>query len=291
MTLTYSLNPQLPRLRAKAVDMVRSGKSIRATAKYFGFDPSTVSRWVRKAPLGGCWKIPTKSSKPHWHPKQLRQEIKDRISQIRVDQYGRCAEAIHGQLVREGIKVSLSSVKRTLDRLNLTQKRTYWKHKRIRIDRPGISKPGDLVEVDTIHLINGKSRMYIYTLLDVCSRWAYAWASGRANTFKSTDFLKQAQTLAPFAFTCIQSDNGSEFGKYFSEHIKVTHRHTRVRMPNDNAHLERFNRTIQYELLRKLPSDLKVINRALPGYLNYYNQQRLHLGINLKTPNEVLQRY
>ena len=113
MKLTYSTNPHLPKLRAKAVDMVRSGKSVRETARYFGFDPATVSRWNRKAPLGGVWEIPTQSSRPHHHPRELNKDIEERIVSLRLKLKGRCAEVIHEQLKREALNVSLSSVKRT----------------------------------------------------------------------------------------------------------------------------------------------------------------------------------
>lgn len=192
-------------------------------------------------------------------------------------------------LVNERIKVSLSSVKRILDRAGMIKKKSPWKRLHLSIKRPLASKEGDLVQVDTIHLMQSeKERIYVYTLLDVYSRWAYAYASERINTHKSTSFVEKALKESPFAFNCIQSDNGSEFSRNFTERIKIIHRHSRVRRPNDNAHLERFNLTIQEELLRKLPVDVSIINKYLPEYLKYYNQQRLHLGINLKTPIQML---
>lgn len=150
-------------------------------------------------------------------------------------------------------------------------------------------KPGDLVMVDTIHLmVNDHQRIYVYTLIDVYSRWTYAWAANTINTRKSIEFLKKAKGLASFKFKCIQSDHGSEFSQHFSERIKVLHRHSRVRKPNDNAYLERFNRTLQDECLRDIPNNVKIFNRALPGYLKYYNTRRLHMGINFKTPISLI---
>ena len=66
------------------------------------------------------------------------------------------------------------------------------------------------------------------------------------------------------------------------------HRHSRVRRPNDNAHLERFNRTIQEECLYRLPYSVEKYNSEIEEYLKYYNTQRLHLGINLKSPLQHL---
>lgn len=286
--MAYTTNPKLPQLRARAVDMVRNGKSVTEVARYFGYTKSAVSKWCKKCPLNGAWAIPTESSRPKRHPRQVSKEVVEKIRNIRLALGGRCAEVIKKHLEDEGVKLHRITVQRVLDRIGLTRKRK-WKHWHPPITRPSIVKPGDLVQVDTIHLLKEDGhRMYIYTLIDVYSRWAFAWATERANAVKSVEFLRKAVALAPFAFSCIQSDNGSEFSTYFTERIKIIHRHSRVRRPNDNAHLERFNRTLQQELIQKLPTDHKTINRFLPAYLDYYNTQRYHLGINLKTPTEVL---
>lgn len=143
--------------------------------------------------------------------------------------------------------------------------------------------------VDTIHLMESKfKRIYVYTLIDVYSRWSYAWAVDKISARKSIEFLKRAQELAGFKFNCIQSDHGGEFSQHFSERIKIVHRHSRVRQPNDNSYLERFNRTLQEECLDKLSTNVRVFNKVLPIYLNYYNQKRLHMGINFQTPNQLL---
>lgn len=287
----YTLNPYLPKLRAKAVEMARQGQSIRQVARYFGVYPSTVSRWNKKAPVGGCYSIPTKSSRPKHHPRELREEIIERIIALRKETNRRCSEVIHQYLVNENIRVSLSSVKRTLKRGNLLRRRSPWKKYHKYKERPFAANPGDLVQLDTIHLMKDKkSRMYVYTLIDLYSRWAHAWAVKKISSGRTIEFLKKAKNRFPYQFHCLQSDWGPEFGSYFSKRAKIIHRHSRVRKPNDNAHLERFNRTLQEEFLSELPKDVDLINKYLPKYLKYYNDRRLHLGINLKTPNQILSR-
>jgi len=269
--------------------MVRGGKSASEVARYFGYTKSAVSKWCKKMPEGGSWIIPTESSRPHHHPKELKPEIVRAIIDTKL-KYKRCSEVIRGHLLEQGIQVSLNSVKRKLDRAGLINKRSPWKRLHLSGERPKAFKPGDLVEVDTIHLMDSPtSRIYVYTLIDVCSRWCYAWATDRINTRLSIKFLKMAQGLASFKFNCIQSDHGSEFSQHFTERIKILHRHSRVRKPNDNAHLERFNRTLQEECLNNLPVDVKLMKRAIPRYLVYYNTRRLHLGLNLKTPVSMIQ--
>jgi transposase InsO family protein len=286
--MAYSMNPYLPRLRARAVLMVSQGQSIRQVSKYFGVQPSTVSRWCKKAPLIGTHVIATESSRPKSHPKQLDEKIVEKIVAKRLE-HGRCADIIHQELLQENISVSLSSVKRTLDRKRLTKKKSPWKRIHVSPKRPKVAFPGDLVQIDTIHMMQSeKKRIYIYTMLDLYSRWAYAWASEKMSAGKTINFVNSAKEKFPFEFNCLQSDNGPEFSQHFSERISVKHRHSRVRRPNDNAHLERFNRTIQEEFLDKLPRDVDLINEYLPGYLKYYNEQRLHMGINFKTPAQML---
>lgn len=289
--MPYTTNPRMPRLRAQAVNLVRSGKSVSEVARYFGYTKSAVSKWCQKVPAGGAHEIPTLSSRPHHHPNELPEDIIDKIIACKK-KYRRCSDVIHQHLLNDGIKVCLNSVKRKLDEAGLIKKRSIWKRLHLSIERPLALKPGDLIIVDTIHLmVTYQKRIYVYTLIDVYSRWCYAWATDRINTRNSIKFLTKAQTLACFKFNCIQSDHGSEFSQHFSERIKMLHRHSRVRKPNDNSYLERFNRTLRDECLKRLPVDVRIFNKELPIYLDYYNDERLHMGINFKTPNQLLKRF
>lgn len=69
----------------------------------------------------------------------------------------------------------------------------------------------------------------------------------------------------------------------------IGHRHARVRQANDNAHIERFNRTIQEECLDRVPRDFKSYQKAVKKYLTYYNNgARSHMGIDFMTPLQKL---
>jgi transposase InsO family protein len=290
--MSYTTNPRLPRVRMEAVRLVKyRGWSTRKVARYTGYSQSSIVKWCKKDPTGGWRPIPTESSRPKSHPKQLRKEVVKAIVSQRL-KHNRCSEVVHQELLNQGIRVSLSSVKRTLDRAYLIKKRSPWKRYHPPTERPEVVNPGDLIQVDTIHLMkNEKERIYVFTLIDVFSRWCYARAYKRANTKTALQFLRMAQLYSPFKFRYIQSDHGSEFSAHFTERMKIYHRHSRVRKPTDNAHLERFNRTLQEECLDKLKVDVNIINKALPEYLKYYNEQRLHLGINLQTPLQVITSY
>ena len=262
------------------------GWSTRKVARHFGFSQSVVVKWVAKAKILGYHPIPTKSSRPHHHPKQLKDEVVSRIVSLRL-KTKRTSEVVHRHLLNEGIKVSLNSVRRTIDRHGLMKKRSKWKRYHPPVDRPYPLKAGDLVEIDTIHrMISEKKRLYVFVLIDVYSRWIYARAYEKMNGRQTIGFVNKAQGKAVFRFQMLQSDHGPEFSKWFISRIQKSHRYTRIGKPNDNAHIERVNRTIQEECLDKLPNDVLKINCALKKYLQYYNHERLRLGLKLKTPSQ-----
>ncbi len=289
--MAYTSNPKLPRLRMQAVLRVRHGESIRAVARHLGYSHSTVSRWVAKAPFDGRESIPTLRSKPKSHPRALTLEIMAAIVEERLA-HKRCAEVIQATLAKRGVTVSLSSVKRTLKRQELVAPRK-WKRYRPPVARPPADAPGSLVQTDTIHFLDWqtKQRFYLYTVIDLHTRMAYAAVHDRISQRWSYQTLLEAQSLFGFAFQTVQADNGPEFATWLKGMLKargILLRHSRVRQSNDNAHIERFNRTIQQELLGTRPLRGQVTQARLDEYIQYYNYDRLHLGIALQTPQEML---
>lgn len=288
--MSYTTNKHMPKIRRDAAELVRKGWSTRKVARHFGFSQSVIVKWSAKAKRIGKYLIPTISSKPKHHPKQLSDDLVWKIFQQRIKNK-RCAEVVHQELTNQGIKVSLSSVKRTLDRHGLLKKRSLWKRYHPHVDRPYPLKAGDLVQIDTIHLmVDEKHRIYVFVLIDVYSRWVYAKCYPKMNSKICLRFVREAQEQASFKFEMLQSDHGPEFGKWFVVMIKKSHRYTRIGKPNDNAHIERFNRTLQEECIDKVNVDVRNINCALKKYLRYYNYERLHLGLNLKTPSQFINK-
>lgn len=288
--MAYTTNKHLPKIRREATRLVRKGWSTRKVARHFGYSQSVIVKWCAKAKCIGDHPIPTKSSKPKSHPNQLTREVVRKIVAKRLE-HNRYAEAVHKELQNDGVMVSLSSVKRTLERRYLIKKRSPWKRYHPHQERPRALKSGDLVQIDTIHrMITNKKRLYVFVLIDVYSRWIYAKVYEKMNGAITLFFVKEAQKHASFRFNTLQSDHGPEFGKWFVSQVKKNHRYTRIGKPNDNAHIERVNRTIQEECLDKLPNDVKTINRALKQYLKYYNQERVHGGILFQTPSQLLSK-
>lgn len=241
--MPYSNNPNLPRVRRDAVRLVRSGWSVRKVARHFGFSHSAIVKWMKRAPRDGRKLIATQSSRPHHHPAEISKDLESLILAYR-HHFKRDAFFIHHMLRKEGAMVSLSTVKRTLKR-NLLTYPSPWKQWHTYPLRPIPEKPGILVEIDTIHVGASGDQLFVYTLIDVFSRWAHAVPARKISAGRSASFVRGSQIIAPFDFKTIQSDHGSEFSKWFTKKLLeggIAHRHSRIRTPNDNAHLERFNR-------------------------------------------------
>lgn len=296
--MAYTTNPHIGKVRAKAVHLVRKeGWSMREVARHLGVSHSTVVRWNQRAATdaGSIHEIPTKSSRPKSSPRAVDKKIVKRILELRDTERKNGPEAIHEILKREQVEVSFSTVYRTLKRHGRIAERSPWKKWHRSGERPVPESPGKLVQMDTVHIMQSKiDRMYIFTLVDVHSRWAYAKASQTLSAHLALQAFTTAQQQSPFEIDCIQSDHGPEFAQHFTTYVQARgtrHRHIRVRKPNDNAHVERFNRTIQEELspeIRKYKHNIPWLNRSINEYLKYYNYERLHAGIQHKTPFEML---
>lgn len=292
--MSYTSNPYAGKARRLAVNDVRFGRLtvIEAAAKY-GVARSTIWRWRKRADPDHRVFLHTLPSRPKHHPNELKPEVVARIVQLRHE-LKRCAVVIHAQLMREGVQVSLSSVKRTLKRQGLTRrkKQASWYTP---LPRPAADGPGALVQVDTIHFVRAeKTRFYIYAVIDTYSRLAYAEYHKTLSQHASLQVVLTAQQFLGFPFHMVQTDNGPEFRDGLVSGLarqRIALRHTRIRKPNDNAHVERFIRTIQEECFGGFLPNEKTIKHRLQDYIAFYNQNRLHLALNCLTPTEfMLQR-
>ena len=289
----YSIYNRLPRIRREAVRLVVDhGWSTRDAARHFGFTHSAVVKWLAKARMLPhiAHFIPTRSSRPFTSPNAIDPKIVSIILGLRSER-DQCAEILHHRLSTEkNILVSLSTVKRVLRR-NGISRYSKWKRWHQYPAKPLPEKPGSLIEIDAVHEGIPSDRLSAYALIDVCSRWAYAEPVLKVNSRQTSQFFRKARQIAPFSFTTIQTDHGSEFSKWFTKivvHDGVSHRHTRVRTPTDNGHVERFIRTLQDECLHKIRKDMTVWRKEIPEFIRYYNEKRPHMGLNFKTPMQII---
>ena len=322
--MPYCTGKNIEIARGKAIKMlVIEKKPVGVVADRFGVHRSTIWRWykkwkninshiqltnaVRRQYLGISpykyeickWRIGSESSSPK-HPHTLAEDLVQLVLDVR-DQIKRCAEVVWHHINKIlCISISLSSVRRILKRHSRLEKYRKHKNKPYKgIHRPKILSPGDLVEIDTIHLFNpiSKQKRYVYTVIDLYTRMAYARVYEDLKPGHSIDAITEAEQYFGFKFKTVQSDNGLEFAKYFETKLEtkgIQIRHTRLGRPNDNAHIERFNRTIQEECTGNyyLESEpLKKLDNKILNYIDFYNYKRIHLGLEYRTPAGMLHRF
>lgn len=321
--MSYCTGKNIEIARGKAVKMlVLEKKPVGVIADRFGVHRSTIWRWyqkwkninshiqftnaVRRQYLGVSpykyelckWIIESESSSPK-HPHTLAEDLVQLVLDVR-DQIKRCAEVVW-HYINEilCINISLSSVRRILKRHHRMAKPKYHRNREYKgIPRPKILSPGDLIEIDTIHLFNpiSKQKRYIYTVIDLYTRMAYARVYKELKPIHSLNTILEAEQYFGFNFKMVQSDNGLEFARYFEARLEtkgIKIRHTRLGRPNDNAHIERFNRTIQEECTGNYyleTESLKSMDDKILSYIDFYNHKRIHLGIGYRTPAEMLHR-
>lgn len=321
--MAYSTNPYLPKARAFAMQLlIREQFPVQTVANRCGVHRSTVWRWKRKWDvlnqdvqmdnpnrprrvysrenhLSRCaWRIPTDSARPRTSPTAVSEDLARLVLAVRA-QLKRCAEVVWHHLVTVlAVSVSLSSVRRILRRHHCFDGARKPRVRRDNPRRPQVTRPGELVQTDTIHHVDPKTgrRLYYYTVIDLFTRMTYVILVPKLSPGNAARAVLEAQHHWGFSTSLVQADNGPEYGRYFEQTLTrhaIPTRHSRLHRPNDNAHIERFNRTIQEECIghywnRSVP--LPSQQAKLSAWLEYYNTQRVHLGIQLLTPMQMLQR-
>lgn len=146
-------------------------------------------------------------------------------------------------------------------------------------------QPGDLVQMDTVSIFTAGLKRYIFTGIDVRTRFAFAYTYKSNSSANGRDFLRKFTEVAPFVARRIQTDNGGEFEKHFAQYCQESgfiHFFNYPKHPQSNGYLERFNRTIQEQFVNWHIDELdevEAFNQKLMEYLIWYNTEKPHRGI------------
>ena len=290
---------------------------VSATRKAFCRSRSTVYLWKRKLKLSGgklSALAPGDTTPLHKRKRIIHPFIERFIIDYRTSHPGAdkttIAPALTNACLLAGIKpVSVSTVGRIIH--DLKAKGRLPKSNKITIhgrsgnllvrERKSLKKktrrkgfvpqhPGDLVQMDTVSIFANGVKRYLFTAIDVRTRFAFACGYPSNSSLHGREFLKTFVIVAPFTTLRIQTDNGGEFEKHFDTYCQeqsLLHFFNYPRHPQANACLERFNRTIQEQFVNwhiDELSDLDILNRNLMEYLIWYNTEKPHRGIGNLAP-------
>lgn len=157
--------------------------------------------------------------------------------------------------------------------------------------------PGHCVALDTIEFHFWGRRIYVITLVDLYSRWAFAHVTTSHASKAAAEFFERCRGLFPYLMEYVLTDNGSEFLRDFDEQLRklqLIHWSTYPKTPKMNAHAERFNRTIQDEFFivnRVLFHNLPHCTLKLNEYLHWYNYERPHHSLKLLSPKQFIHNW
>lgn len=155
---------------------------------------------------------------------------------------------------------------------------------------------GFLWHVDCIILWWYGVKRVIFTALEDISKITFARVYSTNSSKNAKDFLERIIYLANGKIDNIHQDNGSEFAGLFEkacQELSILQIYSRVKTPQDNACLERFNWTVQDEWLSKSEVGLDDINRVnidLANWLVEYNSIRPHENLDYLTPIQYAER-
>ena len=274
------------------------------TAKSLGINRSTVYRWIAKAKylafgkvLIGSKYLKRKSTKPHTVKRALSAEQRSAVMSLRSNkQYS-------SEKIRYLLKLNacVSTIKRFMHSKNMLRKQLKYKRPKYQptthMNLKNTKTIGYLqmdVKYITPELSGLAWTCFEYAVIDIYSRYKEAVILNQVDQDGSILALMEILPRLPFKVVFIQTDNGLEFQSRFVEYIKnigLTHHFIHKNTPNENAVIERSFRTDEEEFflrLEKAPKHYDQLKEWFSLYLKEYNTYRPHLGINLKTPMEVV---
>lgn len=195
--------------------------------------------------------------------------------------------------------ISKSTIEKIVKRRRFTyEKRVNYRRKtkytKLRIRRsPKVKKPG-YIQIDSIVIYINKKRYLFISVIDIYTKLALV---KRVNSLSSKNALlvfKLFQRQITYVIHTVQTDNGSEFLKLFHQYLEeqgIKHVFIYPRLCKVNAVVERFNRTVQEEFIKRndyIYYDLNAFEVKLKNYIHWYNYKRPHSALNYMSPMQFI---
>jgi transposase InsO family protein len=247
----------------------------------FLVQPETLLRWHRRM-VRRRWTYPSIATDLQGGA------AADRAARPREPRWGH--QRIHGELLRLGVRVSASSIRRMLRAHSLDpaprRAQTSWQLF-LRQQAAGIVAC-DFFTVDTVFL----RRVYVLFVIELESRRVHL--AGVTAHPTGLSVAQQARNLVvglgeqAAAWRFLIRDRDAKFTRVFSDVSRSSGTEiirTPVRAPNANAVAERWVGTVRRECLDQLLIvGRRQLEQVLRGYVEHYNQRRPHRGLAHATP-------
>lgn len=268
-----------------AWELHQAGQKPGYIAERVGVHRSTVYRWLKGMRLWGVRAFVQRyqQAKKGRRQRKTHGAIEQQVLAIRREHHDCCGEKVVYWLAQRGIALSRSTVYRILNKhLRLRAK---GRHNKVRGPLPGAEGPRQVIQMDTIDL----GEVYAYTAVDIYTREGQVVL--RPGLTAQDGEAALAEVMAYFGrCDLLQTDGGSEFKGEFAQtapSYSQTHRVARPYRCNEQAFIERFNRTVRQECLgwRKYgPEDIPVLQDLVGRWLDYYHFVRPSMAFSPMRP-------
>ena len=287
--------------RLKWMDYYRKCENVSLTCRHFDIPRKTFYKWQNRYDPNNLYTLEDQSREPiNKRQREITSEQEMRIVQLRKKHICYSKIKLAKIYLREYNEfISSWKIQKVIEKYRIypnPRKTARTTHKRLNaVKRKRITelkkkpKNGFLVCLDTIEIRWNNLKRYIFTGIDNHSKVAFARMYRHSNSYNASDFLNRLMYLTNGQIENIQTDNGSEFEKYFRQScakLNLKRYHSRPRTPKDNPVNERFNRTLQDEFvnLGNFTADVVSFNHNLTEWLIEYNFKRPHQSLNYETP-------
>jgi transposase InsO family protein len=300
--------PLTPNGRRRLVALVEEeGLTFEAAAAASNVAKSTAHAWVcrwrkaseeQRADLS-C--LEDRPSRPHRSPRMLSEADHDRCCEVRR------RTGWGPRLVASEVGIPHATVHRALARRGCSRRPKAPREKARRYEWPC---PGNLLHIDTKrharflepgHAVTGKRTRgsrgagweFVHTIVDDCSRLAYAEIHDDERAGTATAFTRRALDWfleRGIVAERLLSDNAWAYVKntglrQLLAERKIEHWRTKPYSPQTNGKVERLQQTMDREWARGLSYRSSADRRAaLPHWLSHYNESRRHSALGNRPP-------
>jgi putative transposase len=256
-----------------------------------GIPKSSYYRWCQGQTGSGNWKRP-------WN--QITPEEEDRVLAVAHESPELSSRQLSAWITdREGFAVSESTVYRILRREGLV-KRQETQLVAAKEYHTKTTRPHQMWATDASYFrVVGWGYYYLVTVMDDYSRFILAWKLQKDMSASSLiEVVQEAvdatgMTDVPVEDrTRLLSDNGAGYvSRAFRDYLHLVgigHILAAPYHPQTNGKVERYQQSLKREV-NQLPYELpSQLERAIAGFVDYYNHRRYHKALGNVTPADVL---
>jgi transposase len=150
-----------------------------------------------------------------------------------------------------------------------------------------ITGPGQGVQIDVKYVYEGGKRRYQFSVFDPYTELYHFTIFETKHSINAVTAFLNAERYFGFKIISVQTDNGTEFRGDFHDWLtdkNLMHYFIPKKSPWWNGKVERVHKTIDEEYYH---NPFRVWKTA-QEWLQYYNEERIHLSINGLTPRQKL---